>query len=92
MLHAARPRGPIRGHRRASGPGKQRERFETETRAEAAAVGRACRHAAPARPARVARRCIRARLPNGLQSPHSAAFARMDVRPAPAFLVLLPAT
>ncbi len=49
MLHAARLRGPIRGHRRASCPDKQRERFETETQAGAASVGRASRHAAPAR-------------------------------------------
>lgn len=58
MLHAARPRGPKRGHRGESRTGKQRERFETETRAGSASVGRACRHAAPARSAPMSRRCI----------------------------------
>lgn len=43
MLHAARPRGPKRGHRGESRTGKQRERFETETRTGSATVGRACR-------------------------------------------------
>lgn len=43
MLHAARPRGPQRGHRGESRTGKQRERFETETRAGSATLGRACR-------------------------------------------------
>lgn len=43
MLHAARPRGPKRGHRGESRTGKQRERFETETRTGSAPVSRACR-------------------------------------------------
>lgn len=73
MLHAARPRGSKRGHRRASRTGKPRERFETETPAGSAAVGRPSRPAAPAGPGQTARRCLCARPPNGLQSPHSAA-------------------
>lgn len=73
MLHAARPRGPIRGHRRESRTAKKRERFETETPAGSAAGGPARRHAAPARHTWAARRCIRARSTIGLQSPHSAA-------------------
>ncbi|VWC04093.1 hypothetical protein BLA14095_04908 [Burkholderia lata] len=73
MLHAARPRGPIRGHRRESRTAKKRERFETETPAGSATVGPARRHAAPARHTWAARRCIRARSTIGLQSPHSAA-------------------
>ncbi len=94
MLHAARPRGPQRGHRGELRTGKQRERFETETRAGSATVGQACRdvvmpscrHAAPARPAPMSRRCIRARLPTGLQSPHSAACARTNAQARPGLL------
>lgn len=81
MLHAARPRGPKRGQHGESRAGKQRERFETETRTGSATAGRACRHAAP-----LPRRCIRARLPTGLQSPHRAACARTDARAGPGLL------
>lgn len=79
MLHAARPRGPIGCDRRELRTGKQRERFETETPSGSTNVSRASCHAASARPARAARRCIGARSPNGLQSPHSAAC--MGARP-----------
>lgn len=91
MLHAARPRGPQRGHRGESRTGKQRERFETETRAGSATLGQACRDVVmPSCRAGTARtdvaRCIRARLPTGLQSPHSAAYARTDTRARPGLL------
>lgn len=83
MLHATRPRGPKRGQRHESRTDKQRERFETETPAGSAAVGRAGRHAGPARPVPTSRRCICARSSIGLQSPDSAARARMDARARP---------
>ena len=82
MLHAARPRGPKRGHRGESRTGKQRERFETETRAGSATVGQACRDAVMPR-RHGPRRCrvvASARLPTGLQSPHSAACARTNAQ------------
>ncbi len=65
MLRAARPRGRVWCDRRESRTGKKRERFETETPSGSTNVGRAWRHAAQARPARVVRCCIRARSPHG---------------------------
>ena len=79
MLHAARPRGSKRGHRRASRTGKQRERFETETPAGSAPVGRPSRHAAPARPGQTARRCLCADRRTAYNRP----LCRMNRRAAP---------
>ena len=48
MLHAARPRGPMRGLRRGSCTGEERERFETETPSGSTTGDLACRLATPA--------------------------------------------